>query len=152
MIVYSYDPLTMEFAGAADAFESPLEPGVFPLPANSTTLEPPAFDSATQVCVFDGAAWSVHARTETPVPPNPTPDEVKSAQMADLLAARVRDLTASDWYMSRHHDELMMGVEPTLAPARLSSLLVYRQALRDLPKADGFPGCGLPVLTWPTSP
>jgi hypothetical protein len=54
--------------------------------------------------------------------------------------------------MTRHNDELLMGVTPSLTPTNLSAVLAYRQALRDLPTADGFPECSLPLLTWPTSP
>jgi hypothetical protein len=65
---------------------------------------------------------------------------------------RTQLLYMSDWMMTRHNDELLMGVTPSLTPTNLSAVLAYRQALRDLPTADGFPECSLPLLTWPTSP
>lgn len=152
MIVYSFDPTSMEFAGAADAFESPLEPGIFLHPANSTEVAPPAFDSATQVCEFNGTAWAVRARTEAALPPNPTPEEVRGALAADLLKGRALLLADSDWMVIRHQDELLSGFAPTLTAANLTALLKFRQELRDITTASDFPECSLPALVWPTSP
>jgi hypothetical protein len=152
MIVYSFDPTDMQFTGAADAFESPLEPGVFLHPANSTEVQPPDFDSATQVCEFNGTAWVVRVRTEAALPPSPTPEEVRDAQAADLLKGRALLLADSDWMVIRHQDELLSGVEPTLTPDKLKVVLAYRQELRNIPEAADFPECGLPALVWAASP
>lgn len=64
MICFSFNPTTFEYIGLAEAYESPLEPGVFPLPAHATFVEPHTFDFATQVCKFNGATWDVSARPE----------------------------------------------------------------------------------------
>ncbi|MHA6236871.1 phage tail assembly chaperone [Pseudomonas fluorescens group sp. PF-69] len=152
MIVYGYNPVTMEFVGATDAFESPLEAGLFLIPANTTKLAPPVFDEVTQVCEFNGLTWAVHARTETPLPPGPTPEEVRAALEADRLKERNLLLADSDWMVIRHQDELLAGTDPALTPASLKALLQYRQALRDITKADGFPECSLPELDCPPSP
>jgi hypothetical protein len=152
MIVYCFDADTMQFTGATDAFESPLEPGLFLIPANATESAPPAFDDATHVCEFDGATWVIRARTETQLPPGPTPEEVKAALATDRLKGRALLLADSDWMVIRHQDEVLAGVEPTLTPAKLKVLLRYRQELRDVTKAADFPERNLPELVWPTSP
>ena len=40
------------------AYESPREPGVFLMPANTTKTAPPEYDAETQTLVWDGA-WQV---------------------------------------------------------------------------------------------
>lgn len=40
MNVYNYDPHTFLYVGTSKADESPLEPGVFLIPAHSTIIEP----------------------------------------------------------------------------------------------------------------
>jgi hypothetical protein len=153
MIVFSYYPDTFEFAGYADAYESPLEPGVYLIPGNATAIEPPAFDTAVTICKFDEAAqeWLL---SERPAPePEPEPEQPPAYTPSELARMqRTQLLYMSDWMMTRHNDELLMGVTPVLTPTNLSAVLAYRQALRDLPTADGFPECSMPVLMWPTSP
>jgi hypothetical protein len=56
MLVYHYDAATGEYLDATTAQESPLETGVFLLPAYATTIAPP---DATTGCarIWDGSAW-----------------------------------------------------------------------------------------------
>jgi hypothetical protein len=56
MKVYHYHEVTKELLREAEAFESPLEPGVFPTPACATFVAPPALTSH-QVAVWNGTAW-----------------------------------------------------------------------------------------------
>jgi len=56
--IYSYDRDTKEYAGSAHADESPLEPGVFLIPAYATDVEPPAA-GPREVAVFGNGAWAV---------------------------------------------------------------------------------------------
>lgn len=142
MNVYSFDPVTMEFIVATTAFESPLEPGVFHYPTNTTKIAPPAFDVDTQICEFNGKKWVVRGRPEPETPPAPTQEEV----VADLMSARTGRLYQTDWLVVRHQEESLSGVEPTLTPDNLKALLVYRQALRDLPGKSDFPDCGTPAM------
>ncbi len=58
--VYSYHPQSGEFLSREVADESPLEPGVFLIPANACLIEPPAV-AALQVAVYRDAAWRVVA-------------------------------------------------------------------------------------------
>ena len=68
--IYNYDPLTGIFISEAIADESPLEPGVFLLPANATELKPPS-----QKHIWRDGRWII-----APVP--------VSDQVAALAAAK----------------------------------------------------------------
>ena len=53
------------------ANESPLEEGVWHIPAGATEVEPPSFNSETHTCSFNGTEWVVAV-----IPaPEPEPEE-----------------------------------------------------------------------------
>lgn len=56
--VYSYNPITGEYIGTTVADESPLEPGVYLLPAHSTEVAPPEGGSH-EAALWDGEVWSL---------------------------------------------------------------------------------------------
>jgi len=56
--VYAYDANTKEYLGTTPAQESPLEPGVVLMPANSTAIQPPALGEK-QAAVWNGSEWSL---------------------------------------------------------------------------------------------
>ena len=58
MRIYNYDSATGEYLGAIEADESPLEPGVYLVPANATVKPAPALKPG-EAAVFDGEIWSV---------------------------------------------------------------------------------------------
>ena len=55
--VYSFNPETFEFTGVTTAEESPLEKGVFLIPANATDVEPTVSAEQNEVLVFENGAW-----------------------------------------------------------------------------------------------
>lgn len=61
MIAYTYNPVTMEFVGESSVDESPLEPGVFLMPAYSTEVAPPNFNAEIHICYFDkeSSTWKI---------------------------------------------------------------------------------------------
>jgi len=57
MYVFNYHPVTGEFMSASIADESPLEPGVFLIPAHATKFPPPTSSDPLQTPVFRNGAW-----------------------------------------------------------------------------------------------
>ncbi|KVP80389.1 phage tail protein [Burkholderia ubonensis] len=74
-------------------------------------------------------------------PPAPTRDDVAAA----MRAKRDSAMDATDWLVSRHQDEKLIGSGTTLTSAQFSALIKYRQALRDISGADGWPYIDLPA-------
>ncbi len=56
--VYAYHPQTGEYQGPTAADPSPLQPGVWLLPAHSTELQPPAA-AERQTAVFRDGGWTL---------------------------------------------------------------------------------------------
>jgi hypothetical protein len=70
MNIYHYTPDTYIFCAEGVADESPLEPGVFLVPANATTVAPPELGDS-EIAVFSDGAWQVET---LPPPPEPEPE------------------------------------------------------------------------------
>jgi len=58
---------------------------------------------------------------------------------ASMRLLRDSRLDETDWMIVRHRDEVDIGRATTLSVDQFTTLLAYRQALRDLPEQDGFP-------------
>lgn len=56
MQVHHYDEITRVYLGSTPARQSPMEPGVWLVPAHATLIEPPA-DLVGMVRVFNGLEW-----------------------------------------------------------------------------------------------
>jgi len=56
--VYSFCPKTGEYVGTTTADESPLEPGIFLYPANTTEAPPPEAGK-NEKTVWDGQSWYI---------------------------------------------------------------------------------------------
>ena len=69
MKTYNYIADTGIFYAEGVADESPLEPGVFLIPAHATTIAPPEV-TEPEVAVFKDGGWSVEL---LPPPPEPEP-------------------------------------------------------------------------------
>lgn len=82
MLVYNYD-FNGVFVSATEADESPLERGVFLVPANATKTEPPV-EMFGKVRVFHKGQWSnvdvsEHGKPYLPHDEPKTPDQIKAA-------------------------------------------------------------------------
>ena len=58
MEIYNYHPEYKHLTAVSIADESPLEPGVYLIPAYATDIEPPTCES-NQIQVFDGTSWDI---------------------------------------------------------------------------------------------
>lgn len=119
--------------------KSPLEEDVWLMPAGSVDVEPPAFNSETQICSWNGSQWVV---ADIPVQePEPTPEPVPA--MEQLRMQRNSLLVQTDWRML-----------PDYPGTNQTDWQTYRQALRDITTqtpaldSDG----NLTGITWPTAP
>jgi Phage tail assembly chaperone protein len=74
-------------------------------------------------------------------------DRVVSAEEVTRQVRRQRNrlLAQSDWLVMRHREELEQGGKTTLTSAQYGGLQQWRQTLRDIPKAAGFPNVLLPA-------
>ncbi len=72
MDIFHFHPETGALVGTGTADESPLEPGVFLLPANATFTPPPTA-TVGQRAVYDPAfgVWELEAIPQPPTPPDP---------------------------------------------------------------------------------
>jgi hypothetical protein len=109
MKVYNFDPNNGFYLGSEDADESPLEPGTFCLPANSTFVKPPPFN-LEEIPKWEENQWIL----------------VKFSDMItwkDVRSQRDNLLKKSDWTQ--------------LSDANIQNKnqwKIYRQELRDLTK------------------
>jgi len=146
---YSFHPTTGVFIGVEFAQESPLEPGVFLLPANASFVEPPRATEGKQA-VWDGKAWlvediSLPAPEPKPGPVLPeiaTPEPVSEPEPLtwdSIRAQRNQLLTQSDWTQL---------ADAPLTQEQKTAWSAYRQALRDVPASFSTPE----EVVWPAIP
>ena len=84
MNIYHYISETGIFHSKGVADESPLEPGVFLIPAHATTVAPPEV-TEPEIAVFKNGAWSVEV---LPPPPEPEPEPAfEFTPLAELTPA-----------------------------------------------------------------
>lgn len=83
-IVYSYHPETKEYIGAAIAYESPLEKGIFMMPANTTTKDP--ILESGKITKWNGEDWILEDIPQEPLPPEPALEEIQQALIIKIKA------------------------------------------------------------------
>jgi hypothetical protein len=138
---YSFHPETGVFISIDFAQESPLEPGVFLLPAGATFVEPPQAPEGKQA-VWKGGSWEVQdiPKPEPQPEPEPAPDpEPEPLTWDSIRAERNFLLSQSDWTQL---------ADAPLSPEQKQAWTVYRQALRDVPSSFATPE----EVVWPTAP
>lgn len=78
MIVYQYSTAGL-YQGETEADESPLEPGIWLMPARTTTVAPPAEIPEGRWPRWSGVAWELVNKPKAPAAPDPV------AKLADFL-------------------------------------------------------------------
>lgn len=102
-----------------------------PLPDGLTSLVP-----ENEFCVWGGSKWA-HS------------DDLENKYYSEIVGVkRLAALNASDWYISRHRDEVDMASGTSLSAEQYSALLAYRKALRDITASAGYPK----DMEWPHPP
>lgn len=90
MIVHNYHFATGEYLGSSEADESPLEEGIFLIPAGATDIAPPAPQEGF-VVRFAGGAWGYSPIEAPELPPTEeptpyTPPSISDRQFFHILA------------------------------------------------------------------
>jgi hypothetical protein len=131
--VFSYHPESGEFTGETISDESPLEPGVWLMPAFSTDVTPPDFQQG-MARVWNGQSWefkTIEQKTSV--------GSVEEDKAAAIIKQRNALLSGSDWTQLPDND---------LTIPQISEWRDYRRALRDITKQKDFPNS----VVWPTPP
>lgn len=124
MLVYNYHPITNEYLGQFEADESPLEPGVFLVPANAATTPPPAAKDGF-VRRFSGGVWGYSPVIEPQQ--EPTPEPVVTQAMVNIERDR-RIILGSTFTVSGYGPVSITGRERDQIV--LISRLVAAQSLK----------------------
>ncbi len=72
MIIYHFNSVTGSLCGQGVADESPLEPGVYLIPANATTIPPISCPEGSEL-FFENGEWQIRE-----IPAQPDPEDVPS--------------------------------------------------------------------------
>lgn len=136
MLVYNYHPGSKVYLGSNIAEESPLEPGVFGLPAHATFTPPPPIPDGCEA-IWNNSSWDVQLiqlqKGEEKAPPPIDPWE------------KLRNYRNEKLFLT---DYMFLPDYPPMEPEREKAWRAYRQALRDLPASTADPANPI----WPEPP
>jgi len=131
MQIYHYNDEGI-YIGSTEATESPLEPGVFLIPAKATAVEVPEYGEDFHAR-WDGELWDIELIPPPVVEPDPQPaEDIDVPEPEPEYVPTIEDHWA---YLRRDRDyELAETDYLALTDQTLTEeMRVYRQALRDLP-------------------
>lgn len=136
MKIYHYSPIDGALLGSEDAFESPLEPGVYIVPAHATQSPPPAGFASGSGCFFNGQTWIVKSLQAADEPL--TSEPLTDSELVAAVKVRAKQLLIeSDWSCMQDVLVLLDNYE---------DFILYRAALRAIflsPTKD---------VDWPVAP
>lgn len=132
--VAQIDPLETKTAGRE----------IFIMPANSIDIEPPPEKDGFKI-KWNGSEWIYEEiQTEKEEQREKTQEE----KAADVRAERDRRIDAIRWRIERYQTQEAAGIETTDTAEQYREILLYVQALRDIPEQAGFPD----AIEWPEEP
>lgn len=142
MLIYKFTPDAPHYYVATEeAIESPLEPGIFLIPAGATDIAVNAeSEGYHRIWNPELTRWEYEAIPATPDP--------LIALAAAARAKRNILLAESDWTQVADMNSVDAEGVAVLSPAKIVEWKTYRQALRDVPEQEDFPD----PITWPTKP
>lgn len=76
------------------------------------------------------------------------PEKPSEQKAADVRAERDRRIEAIRWRIERYQTQAAAGLETTDTAEHYKAILLYVQALRDVPAQSGFPD----AIEWPEEP
>ena len=76
------------------------------------------------------------------------PEKTKDEKAAEARAERDRRIEAIRWRIERYQTQAAAGLETTDTAEHYKAILLYVQALRDVPAQAGFPD----AIEWPEEP
>jgi hypothetical protein len=144
---YSFHPTTGKYLGVDFAQESPLEAGVYLLPAGATFIEPPQITDGHELS-WNGESWKLQMipTPEIPEPeipePEPAPEpEPEPAPLTwdDIRSVRNGVLTQCDWTQL---------ADAPLTTEQRAAWASYRQQIRAVPQTFETPE----AVVWPSQP
>jgi len=77
-------------------------------------------------------------------PPAPTTEELATA----IRSKRDALISSIEWRTQRYEQQTILGLTPNDSAENYEAILVYIQALRDIPEQEGFPN----QVEWPVCP
>ncbi|SMD18091.1 hypothetical protein [Rhizobium sp. RU36D] len=151
MLIHHYHPLSGEFICSSTADKSPLEPGVFLIPAHATKATPPVV-AVGYLRVFRNGVWGYVPETEPDTPPTPEPEPVDPltaplSRLAFWLAAAEIGVTKSG--IRSRIDAIPDDLARLQAIAYLDDAQIYRRndpLLTSMAEAEGIAASELDSL------
>ncbi|TDR82217.1 hypothetical protein [Paludibacterium purpuratum] len=139
------------YAGETVAHESPLEPGVFLIPAGAVQTAPPTIPAGQRaIWMTDSQSWRLEA---VPVDPPPAPPaQTQTDLWAQFQKQAKTKLDASDTTMHRVAEAVALGLTTWTAPDVVTYVEMRRKlrAILSQPKPDSIPD-SLPDAPYPAN-